>query len=176
MFEDPGGSEKYEHGGWTFEYNRGEDGDKFKMDELMDADVQLLGRRTYEIFAGYWPTAPDDDPIAQTINGLPKYVASTTLQEPLPWAKSHVITDVARDVARLKEEDGGVIRVIGSGQLVQALMEHDLVDRFELMIYGIVLGTGKRLFKEGSPRRSLRLVEGRASKTGVLMATYEPER
>src|SRR5205814_7845482 len=83
----------------------------------------LLGRVTYAIFAGYWPNAPEDDPIAQMINGLPKYVASTTLQEPLPWANSHVITDVASDVARLKEEDGRAIRVIGSGQLVQALME-----------------------------------------------------
>ena len=165
----------FEHGGWQISLMDEEAGAAV-IKGLEATGALLLGRVTYEIFAGYWPTAPDDDPIAQTINGLPKYVASTTLQEPLPWAKSHVITDVARDVARLKEEDGGVIRVIGSGQLVQALMEHDLVDRFELMIYGIVLGTGKRLFKEGSPRRSLRLVEGRASKTGVLMATYEPER
>src|SRR5437764_9447190 len=131
----------FEHGGWQVSLMDGEAG-TLVTEGLKATGALLLGRVTYEIFAGFWPTAPADDPIAQTINGLPKYVASTTLQEPLPWANSHVITDVASDVARLKEKDGGAIRVIGSGQLVQALMEHELVDRFELMIYGVVLGTG----------------------------------
>ena len=163
----------FEHGGWQVSLMDDEAG-TLVTEGLKATGALLLGRVTYEIFAGFWPTAPADDPIAQTINGLPKYVASTTLEEPLPWANSHVIRDVAQQVARLKEEDGGGIRVIGSGALVQTLMEHDLVDRYELLIYGIVLGTGKRLFREGSPRTSLRLVESRASKSGVLMLTYEP--
>ena len=163
----------FEHGGWQVWLMDGEAG-TLVTEGLKATGALLLGRVTYEIFAGFWPAAPADDPIAQTINGLPKYVASTTLVEPLPWANSHVIRDVAQQVARLKEEDGGGIRVIGSGALVQTLMEHDLVDRYELLIYGIVLGTGKRLFREGSPRTSLRLVESRASKSGVLMLTYEP--
>src|SRR5207249_27585 len=129
------------------------------------------------IFAGYWPNAPTDDPLAQTINSMPKHVVSTTLQESLPWNNSHLIKgNVAKEVTRLKEEPGNDIRVIGSGQLVQTLMEHDLVDQYDLMIYRIVLGTGKRLFRDGSPTTSLRLVDSQTSKTGVLIATYEPER
>jgi dihydrofolate reductase len=132
---------------------------------------------TYEIFAAYWPNAPADEPLAQTLNSLPKYVVSTTLQESLSWNNSHLIKgDVAEEVARLKQEPGRDIRVIGSGQLVQTLMEHDLVDQYDLSIYGVVLGSGKRLFREGSPKTSLRLVDSQTSKTGILIVRYEPER
>lgn len=131
---------------------------------------------TYEIFAGYWPNAPDD-PMAETMNSLPKYVVSTTLQEPLEWTNSHLIKgDVAKEVARLKEEPGKDLRVIGSGVLVQTLMQHDLVDQYDLIINRLVLGSGKRLFRDGSPKTSLRLVDNETSKTGVLIVTYEPER
>ena len=132
---------------------------------------------TYEIFAGYWPNAPAEESLAGTINSLPKYVVSTTLKEPLEWSNSHLIKgDLAKEVAKLKEEPGKDIRVIGSGQLVQSLIQHDLVDQYDLLIYGILLGSGKRLFREGIPKRSLRLVDSQTSKTGVLIVTYEPDR
>jgi dihydrofolate reductase len=135
----------------------------------------LLGRRTYEIFAGFWPTAPADDPLAKIINGLPKYVVSTTLQEPLPWANSQVLRgDVAQAVGELKGQDGGDLRVLGSGELVQTLMEQDLVDVYALMIHPLVVGGGKRLFRDGNPGTSLRLVESTTTSTGVLIVCYVP--
>lgn len=135
----------------------------------------LLGRRTYEIFAGFWPTAPADDPLAKIINGLPKYVVSTTLQEPLPWANSQVLRgDVAQAVGELKGQDGGDLRVLGSGELVQTLMEQDLVDVYALMIHPLVVGGGKRLFRDGNPGTSLRLVESTTTSTGVLIVSYVP--
>ena len=135
----------------------------------------LLGRRTYEIFAGFWPTAPADDPLAKIINGLPKYVVSTTLQEPLPWANSHLLQgDVAQAVGELKGQDGGDLRVLGSGELVQTLMEQDLVDVYALMIHPLVVGGGKRLFRDGNPGTSLRLVESTTTSTGVLIVSYVP--
>jgi dihydrofolate reductase len=168
----------FEHGGWQMPF-MDEIAGSFITEGLAATGGLLLGRVTYEIFAGYWPNAPADEPsgLAQTINNLPKYVVSTTLKEPLPWTNSHVINgDVAKDVASLKQESGNDLQVIGSGQLVQTLMRHDLVDEYRLMINPIVLGKGKRLFRDGSPKTSLRLVDSQASKTGVLIATYEPDR
>jgi len=166
----------FEHGGWQMPL-MDEDAGSVITQGLAATGGLLLGRVTYEIFAGYWPNAPADDPIAQTINRLPKYVVSTTLRAPLPWDNSRLINgDVADQVARLKAEPGQDLRVIGSGQLVQTLMAHDLVDRYELLIYRVVLGSGKRLFRDGSPRTSLRLVDSQTSKTGALFVTYEPER
>ncbi len=166
----------FEHGGWQMPL-MDEDAGRVITKGLATTGGLLLGRVTYEIFAGYWPNAPADDPIAQTINRLPKYVVSTTLREPLPWNNSHLINgELANQVARLKAEPGQDLRVIGSGQLVQTLLAHDLVDRYELLLYRVVLGSGKRLFRDGSPRTSLRLVDSQTSKTGVLMVTYEPER
>jgi dihydrofolate reductase len=147
------------------------------MEGLAATGGLLLGRVTYEIFAGYWPNAPADDPIAQTINSLPKYVVSTTLRDPLPWNNSHLMNgDVAKEITKLKEEPGKDLWVIGSGELVQTLMQHDLVDRYDLMIYRLVLGSGKRLFRDGSPKTPLRLIDSKTSKTGVLILSYEPER
>lgn len=166
----------FEYGGWQTPLMDEEAGALIS-EGLAATGGFLLGRVTYEIFAGFWPNAPADDPLAQIINRIPKYVASTKLKEPLEWNNSHLIKgDIATAVARLKEEPGRDIRVIGSGQLVQTLMEHDLVDQYDLLIYRIVLGSGKRLFREGGPRLSLRLVDSQTSKAGVLILTYEPER
>ena len=166
----------FEHGGWQLPLMDEEAG-AVVMEGLNSTGGLLLGRVTYEIFAGYWPNAPADDPLAKTLNEMPKHVVSTTLQEPLAWNNSHLIKgDVPGEITKLKQGAGGDLRVIGSGQLVQTLIQHDLVDQFDLLIYGIVLGSGKRLFREGTPKVSLQLVDSRTSKSGVLILTYEPER
>ena len=155
VFEDPGGAEDYEHGGWTFEYDRGPDGDKFKLDEVIEADALLLGRRTYEGFAKAWPTMTDEVGFAEKMNSMPKYVVSSTL-ESADWNNSTVINgDVAEEVAKLS----GNILVAGSAQLVQTLMDHDLVDEYRLMIYPVLLGSGKRLFTDGADTTALQIVE-----------------
>jgi dihydrofolate reductase len=165
----------FEHGGWQIQLMDDEAGQAI-MEGLNATGGLLLGRRTYEIFAGYWPNAPDDDPLAGTINDMPKYVVSTTLQEPLAWKNSHLIKEnVPEEIRKLKEASGKDLRVIGSGELVQTLMEHGLVDQFDLSIYRIVLGSGKRLFRDGTPNTSLRLVDSHTSKSGVLLVSYEPE-
>jgi dihydrofolate reductase len=159
VFEDPGGSENYEHGGWTFEYNRGEDGEKFKMDELIEADVQLLGRRTYEGFAAAWPSR--EGPFAEKINNGPKYVVSNTITDP-DWQNSTVISgDAVEGVSKLKGETDGTIIVAGSGTLVRALLAADLVDELRLMVFPTILGRGERLFPEGIDRLKLELTESR---------------
>src|SRR3979490_2881004 len=157
VFEDPGGSEDYEHGGWTFEYDRGDDGDQFKLDELMEAEVQLLGRVTYEGFAAAWPSREGE--FAEKLNNDPKYVVSTTLEDP-EWQNTTVISgDVAEEIAQLKERTHGVILVAGSGTLARALLGGELVDELRLMVFPTVLGRGKRLFPDGIDRLKLRLVE-----------------
>ena len=166
----------FAHGGWQPQYFD-EDFAKVAFEGLAETDAYLFGRRTYEIMAAFWPTQPDDVPFAGSLNGLPKYVASTTLSEPLEWRNSTLLQgDVAKAVAELKEEPGKNIVVLGSGDLVQTLMENDLVDEYGLMINPILLGGGKRLFREGSPKRPLRLVRSMTTSTGVIVATYEPDR
>src|SRR5215210_4342442 len=141
VIEDPGGSEDFEYGGWSFEFERGEEGDRFKLDEVMQSDALLLGRVTYEGFAAAWPSRSGE--FADKFNTMPKYVVSTTLQEP-EWNNSTVIRgDVAAEVSKLKQEPGGDILVNGSVQLVSALIEHDLVDEYRLMVFPVVLGAGK---------------------------------
>jgi len=166
----------FPHGGWQRPYFD----DVFAemaFESMKETGGFLFGRRTYEIMAAFWPSQPDDDPFAATLNGLPKYVASTTLSEPLEWRNSTLLQgDVAKAVAELKQQPGGNLVVLGSGELVQTLMENDLVDQFALSINPIVVGSGKRLFRDGSPKRPLKLVESTTSSTGVLIATYEPER
>jgi dihydrofolate reductase len=171
VFEDPGGVEGYEHGGWTFEYDRGEDGNEFKLDEVMEAEVQLLGRVTYEGFAAAWPTR--DGPFAEKLNGDPKYVVSTTLENP-EWQNTTVISKrVVEGIARLKEETGGVILVAGSGTLVRTLLEANLVDELRLMVFPTVLGRGRRLFPDGIDRLKLKLVESRTvGPDGVQVQIY----
>src|SRR5256714_4368112 len=172
VFEDPGGAEGYEHGGWTFEYDRGDDGDKFKLDELMEAQVQLLGRVTYEGFAAAWPTR--EGPFADKLNNDPKYVVSNTLENP-DWQNTTVISgDVVEGISKLKDETEGVILVAGSGTLVRTLLEADLVDELRLMVFPTILGRGRRLFPDGIDRRKLRLAEAKTvGSDGVQVQIYQ---
>jgi len=171
VFEDPGGAEDCEHGGWTFEYDRGDDGNQFKVDELMDAQVQLLGRRTYDGFAEAWPSR--EGPFADKINNGAKYVVSNTLTDP-SWQNTTVISgDVVEGVRRLKDETDGNILVAGSGMLVQTLLAADLVDELRLMVFPTILGRGRRLFPEGIDRLKLKLCESRTvGSDGVQVQVY----
>jgi dihydrofolate reductase len=171
--EDTSGG--FAHGGWHLRYFD-DLSQKWVLDSIVEAGAFLLGRRTFEIFAAYWPTAPDEEQaIAVPLNTRPKYVASRTLADPLEWENSTVVQgDLAEAVAALKGEDGADIHVIGSTQLVQALIEHDLVDEFRLMIDPVLLGGGKRVFRDDAALRGLRLVEGQVTTTGAILATYAP--
>lgn len=171
VFEDPGGAEGYEHGGWTFEYDRGQDGDQFKLDELTEAEVHLLGRVTYEGFAEAWPTR--EGPFAEKLNTDPKVVVSTTLADP-EWNNTTVLDgDVVVGVTKLKDETDGVILVAGSGTLVGTLLGADLVDELRLMVFPTVLGRGKRLFPDGIDRLKMQLAESRTVGTdGVQIQIY----
>jgi dihydrofolate reductase len=144
---------------------------------IVEAGGFLLGRRTYDIFARYWPNAPaDEQGIAEPLNAKPKYVASTTLSEPLEWQNSTLLAgDVADAVGALKREDGGDVHVIGSTKLVQTLIEHDLVDELRVTIDPVFLGGGKRFFRDDGALRPLRLVDAYVSSTGAILATYAPE-
>jgi dihydrofolate reductase len=171
VFEDPGGAEGYEHAGWSFEYDRGAEGDKYKFDELDTAEIQLLGRITYEAFASAWPNQEGD--FADKINHGRKYVVSSTLTDP-EWENTTVISDnVPAEIARLKEETDGPILVAGSGTLVETLLANDLVDELRLMVFPTVLGRGRRLFPEGIDRLKFRLVETQTvGPDGVLVQTF----
>jgi dihydrofolate reductase len=162
----------FEHGGWA---QPGNDEVMFrKMGEGMaQGGPLLLGRRTYEAFYDFWPKQTGN-PYTEVLNNVTKYVASTTLEEPLPWSNSVLLGgDAAQAVARLKEQPGPDIGVLGSGELIQTLLRHDLVDRWVLMIHPLVLGTGRRLFPDGAPLAQLRLADSVTTTTGVLIATYE---
>ena len=172
VMEDPGGAESFKYGGWTFEINRGDEGDKFKLDEALSAEALLLGRVTYEGFAAAWPSREGE--FADKFNTMPKYVVSSTLEEP-EWNNSTVLKgDVAEEVAKLKHEQDGDIYVHGSARLVQTLVEHDLVDELRLMVFPVVLGSGKRLFGETSDKKPLRLVDSKVVGDGVAILIYEP--
>ncbi len=173
VMEDPGGAEGYRHGGWTFEIGRGEEGDRFKFDELVEAEAQLLGRVTYEGFAAAWPTIEDDAGFAEKMNSMPKYVVSSTLRE-ASWSNSTILGGELRDeVAKLQTEIDGVILVAGSAQLVQGLLEHDLVDELRLMVFPVLLGAGKRLFGDVSEKKPLNLVDSKTVGDGIALLTYE---
>ncbi len=164
----------FERGGWQLDYFDDVFGSTL-MEGLAAAGGFLLGRRTYEIFAAHWPKQPASDPLAGTFNGLPKYVVSTTLGEPLAWENSTLIRgDVPAELAKLKNQPGKELQVIGSGELVQTLIGHGLVDEYRLMIHPIVLGSGRRLFRETDAPTKLRLTDVKPTTTGVLIATYEP--
>jgi dihydrofolate reductase len=174
VMEDPGGSENFKHGGWSFEIARGDEGDNFKLDETLGSEALLLGRLTYEGFAAAWP--PREGEFADKFNTMPKYVVSSTLAEP-EWTNSTVLRgDVAEEVAKLKREHEGDIVVHGSAQLVQTLIELDLVDELRLMVFPVALGTGKRLFGETSDKKPLRLVDSKVVGDGVSILIYEPTR
>jgi dihydrofolate reductase len=171
--EDTSGG--FEHGGWHLQHFD-DTSQKWVVDGLASAGGFLFGRRTYEVFAAYWPNASEEEQvIAEPLNTRPKYVVSTTLAEPLDWQSSTVIEgDAADAVATLKEEDGADLHVIGSLQLVQTLIEHDLVDEFRVMIDPLVLGGGKRLFRDDGALRPLRLLDAQVTTTGAIIATYAP--
>jgi dihydrofolate reductase len=172
VMEAPGGGEDFKHGGWSFEISRGDEGDKFKLDETLSAEALLLGRATYEGFAAAWPSREGE--FADKFNTMPKYVVSSTLEEP-EWNNSTVLKgDVAEEVAKVRQKHDGDIVVHGSARLVQALLEHDLVDELRLMVFPVVLGTGKRLFGETSDKKSLRLAESKVVGDGVAILIYRP--
>jgi dihydrofolate reductase len=172
VMEDPGGAENFKHGGWSFEISRGDEGDKFKLDEAFSSEALLLGRVTYEGFAAAWPSREGE--FADKFNSMPKYVVSSTLDEP-EWNNSTVLKgDVAEEVGKLRQEQDGDIVVHGSARLVQTLIEHDLVDEIRLMVFPVLLGSGKRLFGETSDKKPLRLVDSKVVGDGVAILTYEP--
>jgi dihydrofolate reductase len=171
VMEDPGGSEDFKYGGWSFEFNRGDDGDQFKLDETVAAEALLLGRVTYEGFADAWPSREGE--FADKFNQMPKYVVSSTLSDP-GWTNSTVLDgDLAEAVTGLKGEHEGDIYVHGSGQLVQSLLENDLVDQLNLMVFPVVLGTGKRVFGETSDKKPLKLTDSKTVGDGVAILVYE---
>jgi dihydrofolate reductase len=171
VLEDPGGAEGFKYGGWSFEFNRGEEGDQFKLDETMASDALLLGRRTYEGFADAWPQR--DGEFADKFNQMPKYVVSATLSDP-SWTNTTVIgTDLDTEVPKLRDAHEGDVVVHGSAQLAQSLIERDLVDELRLMVFPVVLGSGKRLFGETSEKKTLELADSRpVGDDGVVVLTY----
>ena len=172
VIEAPGGGEDYKHAGWTFEIDRGDEGNQFKLDELMNAEVQLLGRVTYEGFAAAWPTR--DGPFADKLNNDPKVLVSTTVTDP-SWQNTTVVSDnVTEEIAKLKDETDGSILVSGSGTLVATLLEADLVDELRLMVFPTILGRGKRAFPDGIDRLKFALAESRTvGPDGVQVQVYE---
>jgi dihydrofolate reductase len=170
VVEDPGGAENFKHGGWSFEFNRGEEGDKFKLDETISSQALLLGRVTYEGFAAAWPSREGE--FADKFNTMPKYVVSSTLADP-EWTNSTVLSgDVVEEVAKLREEQDGDVVVHGSATLVRTLLEHDLVDELRLMVFPVVLGSGKRLFGETTDKKPFRLVDSKVVGDGVAILVY----
>ena len=167
VIEDPGGSEKHERGGWAFQFERGAEGDKFKLDELEAADAQLFGRVTYEGFAEAWPSREGE--FADKINAMPKFVVSRTLTDPT-WDNTTVLDgDLAEDVGRLKRQYDGDILVAGSARLVQALLAAGLVDELHLMVFPTALGTGKRLFADEAGQTGFDLVDARQTGSVAIL-------
>jgi dihydrofolate reductase len=171
VVEDPGGSEDFKYGGWSFAFDRGDEGNKFKLDETMDADALLLGRVTYEGFAAAWPSR--DGEFADKFNNMPKYVVSSTLSDP-EWTNTTVLEgDVVEEVRKLRQEPGGDVVVHGSVQLAQTLIDNDLVDELRLMVFPVVLGAGKRLFGETGDKKTLRLTDSKTVGEGVAILVYQ---
>ena len=177
VFEDPGGAEGRAHGAWTFQFDRGDDGNRFKLDEVMQAEAQLLGRITFEGFAAAWPGRTDDAGFADRFNSMPKYVVSKTLKDP-EWNNSHVLSgDLVADVTNLRDTVAGDILIAGSGQLVNGLIRHLLLDELRLMVFPVILGRGRRLLDESLPTTKLQLSSAcPVGPDGVVILTYEPVR
>src|SRR6266487_30527 len=171
VVEAPSGNEQFERTGWTDDFSRGADGDQFKVDETMAADAQLLGRVTYETFAAAWPQFEGE--FADKFNSMPKYVVSSTLRDP-EWNNTTVLEgDLVDEVTKLKQRYERDVILHGSPQLVQALIEHDLVDALHLLVYPVIVGAGKRLFDGTSETKRLRLAETRTFGDGVHLLVYE---
>ncbi|WP_326950850.1 MULTISPECIES: dihydrofolate reductase family protein [unclassified Amycolatopsis] len=173
VVEAPAG-EGFVHKDWTFAFDRGDDGERFKVEEALGADALLIGRRTYESFAGAWPHV--DDELGDKYNSMPKYVVSSTLTDPA-WNNTTVLAgDVIAEVTTLKERFDGEIQVPGSIQLVQDLVEHDLVDELHLMMFPVVLGTGRRLIERTSDMSRWRLIDALTVGEGIMVTTFERAR
>jgi len=171
VMEAPGGGESYKHGGWTSEIHRGKEGDQFKLDEALDAEALLLGRVTYQGFAAAWPSRKGE--LADKFNSMPKYVISSTLHKG-EWNNSKVLKgDVVKEVSDLRRALRGNIVVHGSARLVQTLIEHDLVDELRLMVFPVVLGTGKRLFGTTGDKKRLHLTESKTVGDGIVILIYK---
>lgn len=170
--EAPAGGEGFDRAGWSGEADQGDDGAAFKLDEALRAEAVLLGRVTYEDFAAVWPTVHDE--FGEKINGMPKYVVSSTLTEP-NWNNTTVLRgdDLVPEVSRLKKELDGDILVYGSIRLVQALLEHDLVDEWRLMVFPVIVGKGRRLFADTRAKEPVRLADSRTVGDGIAVLTYE---
>jgi dihydrofolate reductase len=171
VVEDPGGSEDFKYGGWSFEFDRGPEGNEFKFEETRASAAMLLGRVTYEGFAESWPSREGE--FADKFNSMPKYVVSSTLTHP-EWTNTTVLQgdDLVEGVSKLKQEADGDVVVHGSAQLAQTLIAHDLVDELRLMVFPVVLGTGKRLFGDPGEKKTLRLVDSKVVGDGVVILTY----
>ena len=173
VIEAPGGTEDYKHVNWAMGFDRGPEGERFKEEENDSADGLLLGRITYEEFAKSWPHMEGE--FAEKFNAKPKYVVSSTLSEPLEWRNSTLLEgELIEAVTKLKSGASGDIVVHGSGRLASELFEHDLVDELRLMLYPIVLGTGKRLFGELSDKKRWRLTESKTVGDGITILVYQP--
>jgi dihydrofolate reductase len=177
----PGGAEEdtdggFAHGGWHMQYMEDEPTQQWVLESIVEAGGFLLGRRTYEIFAAFWPNAPEEEQVvAEPLNSKPKYVVSTTLAGPLEWENSTLLEgEMADAVAALKQEDGGDLHVIGSTELVRTLIGHGLVDELRLMIDPVVVGGAKRIFPDDGELRPMRLVDGQVTSKGAILATYAP--
>ena len=170
VMEAPGG-EDFKYEGWSFKFDRGEDGDKFKLDETMEADALLLGRRTYESFAGAWPEREGE--FADKFNEMPKYLVSSTITDPDWNNTTRLEGDVVEAVRKLRDEFDGTIQVPGSRTLVQDLIENDLVDQINLMIFPVVLGTGKKVFGDYTDMKTMKLVESKTVGEGIVVLVYE---
>jgi dihydrofolate reductase len=174
VMQDPGGDSNFKHAGWTFEIRQGQEGADFKLNETRNSEALLLGRVTYQGFAKAWPSIGGE--FGDKFNSMPKYVISSTLDK-AEWTNSTVLKgDVVKEVNELKQKVSGDIVVHGSAQLVQTLLEHDLVDEMRLMVYPVVLGTGKRLFGETTDKKPMRLVDSKTLGDGITLLTFQPAR
>ena len=175
VMQAPGGEPDFKYPGWTFEFDRGDDGNQFKLDETRQADGLLIGRRTYESFAGAWPEREGE--FADKFNTMPKYVVSSTLEDP-EWNNTTVLKgEVVDEATKLKEQLDGIVQTPGSLRLVQALLQHDLVDELHLMVFPVILGTGRRLFGDTTDKTDWRLTEAKpVGPDGVLVLIYERAR
>ncbi len=174
VMEDPGGAEEFEHGGWSLQFFD-EEAAKYAYDQLFASDALLMGRVTYQAFADAWPSMTDEVGFADRMNSLPKFVVSTTLEEPLEWNNSSLIKEnVAEEVSKLKQQPGQDILIYGSADLVHTLMQHDLIDEYRIMVHPVVVGSGKRLFKDGIETKVLRLVGTETFSSDVVVLSYQP--
>ena len=174
VMQAPGGAEEFEYSGWTMPYWHEEIG-KFQFSQLFASGALLLGRVTYQGFAAAWPSMKDEWGFADRMNNLPKYVVSTTLSE-VAWNNSRLIKDdIAAEISRLKQEVEQDILIYGSGNLIETLMDHDLIDEYQLLVYPVVLGSGARLFRDRSDKKVLKLVEAKALGPDVVALIYQPE-